>query len=179
MPELGEIRRPCDLNLVGEQKRMWCACKTCGRERWVALIAGKPVYQHCLRCARPRGDKNTNWKGGRHIELGYVFVRIQPDNPYYCMANDGELQEHRYVMAQHLGRPLQRWELVDHRNGIRDDNRIENLDLVTHHENLQLQKMREELKCLEYENKNLSLRVTQLEAEVELLGVQITSNSRS
>jgi hypothetical protein len=95
------------------------------------------------------------------------------------MANDGELQEHRYVMAQHLGRPLQRWELVDHRNGIRDDNRIENLDLVTHHENLQLQKMREELKCLEYENKNLSLRVTQLEAEVELLGVQITSNSRS
>lgn len=62
----------------------------------------------------------------REARSGYVLVKL-PDNPM-AMTN-GYVPEHRLVMAEHIGRPLMPYENVHHINGVRDDNRLENLEL--------------------------------------------------
>jgi hypothetical protein len=63
---------------------------------------------------------------------GYKFIYI-PNHPN--ADSRGYVREHRLVMEKKLGRYLQRDEIVDHINGIKNDNRMENLQLVTTDQN--------------------------------------------
>lgn len=72
-----------------------------------------------------KGAENPAWKGGRWKRRGYVLA-YAPDHP---RAVKNYVPEHRLVMEEHLGRLLEPHETVHHRNGVKDDNRIENLEL--------------------------------------------------
>jgi hypothetical protein len=74
------------------------------------------------------GERNHAWKGGRLVgEDGYIALRL-PDHPN--ARSNGYYPEHRLVMENHLKRLLKREEHVHHINGVKSDNRIENLVLT-------------------------------------------------
>jgi len=116
MPEVGEIRKGTEIGKKWHNNYIYHACEGCGKGNWVQIRVktGIPVSHLCLSCASGR----RNWKGGRiKDDKGYIHIRIYPDNFYYPMADHrGYVFEHRLVVAQHLGRCLQPWEVVHHRD---------------------------------------------------------------
>ena len=88
-----------------------------------------------LQSAARQGPASFNWRGGIYMDAGYRALHI-PTLPVARrqlarkMVSAGDyVREHRLVMAEHVGRALKRNEQVHHRNGIKTDNQIENLEL--------------------------------------------------
>ena len=110
-----------------------CICE-CGNKnslRPYTLKSGASKSCGCYmteKASRNIGKKNGNWQGGRRIMDGYVWIR----NPSHINSNgSGYVAEHRMVMSDCLGRKLEKYEQVHHKNRIKTDNRLENLTLVT------------------------------------------------
>jgi transposase len=81
---------------------------------------------------RSRNPKINRPDGRTQMKEGYLGIKISDDDPYICMRTSrGEVLEHRYVMAKHLGRLLTATETVRHKNGNKEDNKIENLQLMS------------------------------------------------
>lgn len=102
-------------------------CGWCGEMFMATIRPDRPHREYCGRkCANKakaagRPHRRINTKG--YVELW------KPDHPN--AACTGYVREHRYVLAEHLGRPLGNDEVVHHRNGIKADNRIENLEVMS------------------------------------------------
>lgn len=129
-------------------------CPTCGKifETWPAWDR-KGVDFCSYKCVRKEpkyGEENQNWKGGRTLHSdGYVYIRM-PEHPF---ASNGYIFEHRFVMEQYLreNHPdhpalirlgenlyLSPDYEVHHRDEVRTNNRIENLEVLTSSEHANL-----------------------------------------
>lgn len=105
--------------------------ETCSVDECANPVAAKGLCSmHRWRAANhPDTQPKPYVKGGGSrfkMKNGYVRVRA----PQHPAANcDGYMLEHRLVMEKTLGRYLEPFESVHHKNGRRDDNRAENLEL--------------------------------------------------
>lgn len=103
--DCGKLHRTASFHLRSGQARS-CGCKR-GELYWNR------------RGRKERGQKRVSAQG-------YVLV-FMPDHPNALSGR--EVLEHVLVMSEHLGRPIKGGESVHHKNGVKTDNRIENLEL--------------------------------------------------
>jgi len=113
------------------QARWLCRCE-CGTERVVLSDNLRKCVSTSCGCyqreaASRKGELHSRWKGGRRKRKDGYIQLASPKYPGSTYPN--KTLEHIVVMSRHLGRPLEKDETVHHKNGIRDDNRIENLEL--------------------------------------------------
>lgn len=115
------------------------ACKACCAEMFQELKqkrgkrcedCGVLISPHRSRCqlCKHRGELSWRWRGGRSVDpKGYVILSGYQAHPNARVG--GAIPEHVLVMSEHLGRALLPGEQVHHKNGVKDDNRVENLEL--------------------------------------------------
>lgn len=94
----------------------WNRRKFCGKKCWKAAMSG---------------SRSVLWRGGI-IRTGPYLFQAAPNHPYArkVAGKKGYVLQHRLVMEKKLGRFLKPFEKVHHRNAIKSDNRIRNLEVV-------------------------------------------------
>ncbi len=109
-------------SIVSLAKELGCAQGT---------IRSRLLYMGLIGPAYNSGESHPNWKGGRVVQNGYVWVRVSPgdDLASRMTIGGGYVQEHRLVVARSLGRPLTQDETVHHIDGDTTNNAPENLQL--------------------------------------------------
>ena len=96
-------------------------------------------------------EKAGNWKGGKIQVRGYILIH-SPEHPY--RGSNNYVFKHRLVMEKKLGRYLKSTEIVHHLNGIKNDNRLENLTLTNkkkHEHNTFAKQLQKRIRELEKE----------------------------
>jgi hypothetical protein len=164
------------------QYKVKVKCATCQIWRFVNTCSIYQIrhgkQQSCSLCHRRNVNTKIgrDWYGRRRNKLGYIvrtlisfsieeLLIVRPMLRRAGKRNQTEILEHRAIVALFLGRPLEQGEIVHHINGIKDDNRIENLQLASENEHgrlhseirKSLQEAEERIRLLEIQLKEFSL----------------------
>lgn len=139
-------------------KEFYCRPSRQKRQKYVCCSMGcylehrrrmRPeAYRVCLNCGKEfrtnpayvkrRSGKNNCRFCSRKCQYSYSrkHRKCFIDSKGYFNSSVGRL--HRILMEKYIGRKLGKDEVVHHRNGIRTDNRIENLEVMSHSEHSHL-----------------------------------------
>ena len=156
--DANQCSTPCkraDLNRRAREfeQRHKGTCIDCGR-----VVARRS--KRCRPCAdkamgpRRRGDNNWQWKGGRSKDrYGYVHILVAPE----------KRKGHRYrpehiLVWEAANGPIPEGHIVHHINSIKNDNRLENLEVISRSE---------------HRHRHGEQRIAELEAEARALRAQL------
>jgi HNH endonuclease len=127
-------QRHCSRTCRNKSKLSFYKCEVCNSLfKQKRKNNTKYCSRSCKSLAGSRKTKGNPVNGPRkHIKgTGYITVHgykiISKKHPN--STKRGQVLEHIFIMSNHLGRPLKKHETVHHKNGVRNDNRIENLEL--------------------------------------------------
>lgn len=164
-------------NLTGEKAARWQ--KTHTPETKAKIAAAQKAKGRT-------GERSAVWKGGTYRNRGYVYVRqralTQPELTMFAsmlIGRPGEayIPEHRLVVARREGRPLTPAESVHHINGVKHDNRPENLALHSPGSHARLHaEVNRELLALRRENALLRAELSKFCDVTSLLAGSTTSS---
>lgn len=121
-------------------KTQTCSCVVCGKSfKQKRINNTKYCSGYCKRLGVARAHKGLCIYGPpkKRQGLGYItyqgYKMVSANHPNAksrsTKTGKGQILEHVLIMSNYLGRPLNKNETVHHKNGIRNDNRPENLEL--------------------------------------------------
>ncbi len=126
------------------QDKKWLYKKYCEEKLCISKIAedcgtgvttiSRWAARFKIREIRPykgsrKGPQNPYWGGGKYKDStsGYIWF-YNPEHP--SSTKKGYMLEHRLVMEKFICRHLRGNEIIHHKNKAKDDNRIQNLEII-------------------------------------------------
>jgi len=119
---------------INAETKKFCEC---GCSQLIPAISYGRVlrFKHGHNRKGMKPEENSQWKGGRTVnDYGYIEWRCvghrRAHKPGFYVA------EHVLVMESYLVACLCDWTIVHHKNEIKTDNRIENLEMMSNEQHI-------------------------------------------
>jgi len=106
-------------------------CPLCGTSENLITYKYSKFLGYCKTCMYRKKRRNHTYKTGKYLDGdGYVRVSGQQEHPR--ASNSGSVYEHILVMEKKLGRYVTRDEIIHHKDGNKQNNKLNNLKVTTH-----------------------------------------------